>query len=345
MQFPTQSKPPVGVIFDTTMGRSIDEALALALLHGLEGKSEARIASVSVINPDLQAAAFCDVIGRFYASSGEMSPSGFVHVLPVGLSTDPKVPAAPGNVPMLAAALPAAPSKNDIRNLNDTAEPVALIRNALTAQYDDNAVVILAGPATNLVKVMDLPGAPELFAHKARLLCWVTSEFNLKTDLAAAKRVAAEWPTRIVTVSPGMGDALPYPGASIAKDFAWSPAHPIAKAYEAYKPMPYDAPAPDMAAVLYAIRPQENYFKLSAPGTISIAGDGGLTWTPSADGRHQSLVLDPAQKERVLKAYTELASAKPVPRKPRAKPEQKKDEAKPVEAKPPADAKPLDKTP
>ncbi len=288
LQFPEEKKPPVGVVFDTTMGRSIDEALALALLHGLEGKNEMRLASVSVINPDLQAAAFCDVIGRFYASSGDLSPSGFVHTLPVGLSTDRKVP-ADGDVPMLKAALAATTAKSDIVKLNDTAEPTALIRNALTAQYDDNSIVILAGPATNLVKVMELTGALDLIGRKVRLLCWVTSDFNVKTDVAAAKELLAKWPTPIVTASADLGAALPYPGASIAKDYSWSPAHPIVKAYEAFHPMPYDAPAPDMAAVLYAIRPKENYFKLSGPGTLSIMPDGKLEWKASAAGKHQTL--------------------------------------------------------
>ena len=40
-------RPPVGVIFDCHMGSRIDDVLALALLYGLEGKNEARVASRS----------------------------------------------------------------------------------------------------------------------------------------------------------------------------------------------------------------------------------------------------------------------------------------------------------
>ena len=43
MQFPGQGKPPVGIIFDCDMGNSIDDALALALLYGFDGKNEARV--------------------------------------------------------------------------------------------------------------------------------------------------------------------------------------------------------------------------------------------------------------------------------------------------------------
>ena len=39
-----------------------------------------------------------------------------------------------------------------------------------------------------------------------------------------------------------VGEALPYPGASIESDLSWSTAHPVGDAYRAFKPMPYDAP-------------------------------------------------------------------------------------------------------
>jgi len=48
MQFGGQGKPSVGVIFDADLGNTIDDALALALLYGLQGKNESRVVSVSV---------------------------------------------------------------------------------------------------------------------------------------------------------------------------------------------------------------------------------------------------------------------------------------------------------
>ena len=57
-----------------------------------------------------------------------------------------------------------------IEKLNDTAEPTALIRNAFTAQHDQNCIVVLAGPATNLVKVLDLPGVKDVISKKVRFL-------------------------------------------------------------------------------------------------------------------------------------------------------------------------------
>ena len=70
--------------------------------------------------------------------------------------------------------------------------------------------------------------------------------------------------------------------------------------------------------------------------------DGRTKFTPAAGGKHRHLILDPAQKDRIIKAYTEIASAKPVP-KPRFRPlkkEEKPAEVKPPDAKPPEPAKP-----
>jgi len=222
--------------------------------------------------------------------------------------------------PMLAVSL-SGNRPRSIQKLNETADAAALIRNGLTAQVDQNSVVVLAGPATNLASVLALPGNKEVIAKKVRVL--VVASEGLKTDIAAAKKLFAEWPTPIVVV--GDDFALQFPAEGIEKDLAWAPNHPIAEAYRAYKAMPYDAPIRAMAAGLYAIHPEENYFKLSDPGTITVLDDGSTKFTPSAQGKHRYLILDPAQKERIIKVYTEVASAKPVPRVPRFRLKELKD--------------------
>ena len=335
MQFPGQGRQPVGIVFDTDMGDRIDGALALALLYGLDGKNEARLVSVSVSKANLNAAAFCDAVGRFYAGevSGAFGATG--RTLPIGLADDGK---SPLDTPMLTVPLarqgpdgkPVYP--HGIHNLNDTAEVAALIRNALTAQQDHNAIVVLAGPANNLVRILDLPGVPDLIARKARLLSVAAgaypngvAEAAILADIASARRLFADWPTPVVAAGAEIGAEPPFPGASIETDFAWSPAHPVVDAYHAYRTMPYDAPAGALAATLYAVRPQEGYFKLSEPGTIAVLDDGRTRFTTSAGGRHRYLIVDPAQKDRVTRAYVELASAKPVPRT-RFRPQPKKDD-------------------
>jgi inosine-uridine nucleoside N-ribohydrolase len=345
MQTQGQDKSPVGIIFDCGMGDSVDEALALALLYGFDGKNEARVISLSVSKPNLKAAALCEAIARFYngASSGAFGAVG--RTLPVGLADEGK---SPGDTPMLTGPLSrlngdGAPMYNHgIEKLSDTAEVRALIRNALSQQPDQSCVVVLTGPATNLARTLYLPGVKELISRKARFLsvaggAYVDGppQFNIKADIAAAKKLFAEWPTPIVAVGGEIGASLLFPASSIENDFAWAPAHPVVDAYRAYKAMPYDAATSAMAALLYAVRPQGNYFKLSEPGTISALDDGRTKFTPSPDGKHRYLILDPERKELVIKTYTELASAKPVPRQPRFRRQQQQQQQQQAPPKPP----------
>jgi hypothetical protein len=299
MQF-QQGKPAVGVVYDCDMG-TIDDALALAMLFGLQGKGTLRVISVSVSKPNLKAAEYCDVLTRFY--NGE--PGGFFGPSPIGMALAAKLDS---ETAMVSAPLAGKYSRG-IAKLNDTADPVAQIRNALTAQFDQNAVVVMAGPATNLAGVLDLPGTKDLIVKKAKLLC--VTDFG--GNVAAARKVLAEWPSPIVHAPAELGNALLFPGGSIEKDFAWSAAHPLVDAYKAYKPMPYDAPSWAMTAALYAARPADADFKVSDAGTLSVADNGAVRFTAGA-GKHRQLMLDPAQKDRIIQLYTELASAKPVPR-------------------------------
>src|SRR5712671_4083753 len=258
MQLFDQGKPPLGVVLDCDMGNGIGDALALALLYGLEAKNEARVISVSVSNSNLNAAAYVDAVMRFYSSAPKTGPfAGFSRSLPVGLADAKPLNDSPLFIEPLSKNKPDGSPvyPRTVHSLNDTAEVSALIRNALTSQYDGNCVVVLTGPATNLAKALDLPGIKELISRKTRLLCVAGGtypdgppEFNFKSDMVAARKLFAEWPAPIVALGTETATHLKFPGGSIETDFAWSPAHPIVDAYRAYRPMPYDAPAGNMAA-------------------------------------------------------------------------------------------------
>ena len=45
-----------------------------------------------------------------------------------------------------------------------------------------------------------------------------------------------------------------------------------------------------------------------------VLDDGRTQFTPAADGKHRYLIVDPAQKERVIELYTAMVSAQPAPR-------------------------------
>jgi hypothetical protein len=310
MQFPGGAPPSVGVLFDSAFDR-IDDLLALALLYGLDGKGEMRMTAVSVSRPDFAAAQFCDIVKRFYTPSG-----GFGASFPVGLAAGNAKPLSAYAALLAETGADGAPLfKPEIAKFDETADPATVLRNALTASQPHNTIVIAGGPLTTLARLAALSGSKELIALNVRYLAiaagpWIGMDSNAAK---AAQRVFDEWPTPIYACSAELGDTLRFPAASIEKDFAWSKAHPVADAYRAFQPMPYDAPTSTMDAALYAVRPKAGYFKLSGPGVFR-ASAGGIEFTSSAQGKHQLLLPDATHAADALKALTELASAQPVVR-------------------------------
>ena len=219
MQFGGQGKPPLGIVYDADFGGTIDAPLALALLYGLQAKNESRVVSVTTTRPSIHSAEFADILVRFYTGD----PGGFFPAQPIGMPTNGK---SPDDTPMIAAVLPK-PYSRGIKKLNDTADPVATIRNALSAQFDGNAAIVLAGPPASLARVLELPGGKELVARKVK---------SLTVAGPAPAKFLADWPTPIVAVPRQVGEALPFPASAMEKELAWAPAHPIVDAWRANHP-------------------------------------------------------------------------------------------------------------
>jgi hypothetical protein len=320
-------RPPIGVALDGDFGNRLDAMMAVAMLNGFTAKTEARRISLSVSRPSLTSAKVADVVSGFYRPRPVGGPGGGIGAITEGMIGMPEGSSGSDDNAALGALLTKTSADgaplytSPIAGLVNTAESAILIRNLLLAQHDGNAAIVLAGPATGVVRILGLYRSGPQVTAKCKVLVVAAGSFpagqpeaSLKADVAAAKKLFAEWPTPIVAVGTEVGEALPYPGASIEKDFSWAPAHPLVDAYRAFKPMPYDAPASALAAVLYAVHPDEGYFKLSDPGTISVLDDGRTRFTPAAEGKHRYLIVDPAQKERIVSLYTAMVSAPPAPR-------------------------------
>jgi hypothetical protein len=287
MQFASTAKPATAILYDSDFGRNIDSVLALALLHGFAGKMQARVSALTINYPCLEAAELCDVVEAFYRKA-VAGPGAIYMAAPAIGIPDPHGKAV--EAPALVKATLAKPWVSNITHWHDTAAPENLIRNDLAAQTDGNAVMVMTGAATNLSRLLDLHDTGPLIHAKVKMLVVAG---NFEADAAAAKRLLAEWPTPIVFCGREIGDALLFPAKSIEADFAYVPQHPIVDAYRAYRPMPYDAPSCALAAMLYAIRPDDGYF------------------TVGKAGKHSNLA-SVAKHDEVIQRFTEMVSAKPV---------------------------------
>ena len=296
------AKPPLGIIYNTSMSRP-DAVLALALLYGFEGKRESRMGSVCIAGAGLNTAVYCDIVQKFY----QLGPPRNANLsLPVGLAAEDPMPP---DAPMLRGAVEHQPEyPHTVRRFSDTSLAEAVIRNGVI--FNSDAAVILSGPAACLAKSLDLLGTRDLYKERVRRLIVVDSGAPQR-DVSALRKVLAEWPTPVFFIGKEAGENLAYPGAAIEKDFAWSQAHPIVDAYRAFRPMPYDTPTWDLLAAHYAVHPDSGLLKGSDPGMLNVSDDGRLQFTAGA-GTVRALSVDPAQKEKLLATLSELTSAKPV---------------------------------
>ncbi len=282
MQFASTAKPATAILYDSDFGRNIDSVLALALLHGFAGKMQARVSALTINYPCLEAAELCDVVETFYRKAVAGPTAPYMSAPAIGV---PEPHGKPVEAPALVKTTLAKPWLSNITNWHDTAAPENLIRNDLAAQNDGNAVMVMTGAATNLSRLLALHDTEPLIRAKVKMLV-------VAGDLPAD--MLAEWPTPIVFCGREIGNELLFPAKSIEADFAYAPQHPIVDAYRAYKPMPYDAPTCALAAMLYAIRPEDGYFTLGKAG------------------KHSALATVAAKHDEVIQKFTEMVSAKPV---------------------------------
>jgi hypothetical protein len=300
-------RPSLAVSFCTSMSRP-DAALALAAIHGLEGRRLSRAGAICVAGAGLNAAIFCDMVGRFYTVGPVPNAND---VLPIGLALTTPMPLDP---PMVKAAVerrnekgaPAYP--HSINKVTDTSQAEAVLRNGVTLTTD--TAVVLSAPATSLARCLGLLGVRDLFQKRVRRLVLVdTGEPH--QDVPALRTLIAEWPTPVFLCGREVGDALSFPGASIDKDFAWASTHPVVDAYRAFKAMPYDAPSHDLAAVYFASQPDAEFFQLSEPGSVTVSDAGRMSFAVGGKGTVRSLSVAPAKRAQALQALVEVASAQP----------------------------------
>ncbi len=301
---------PAQIIFDTDMGNDVDDALALAMLHTMETRGEAKLLAVTITKDNLKAAQFCEILNRFYGRPK----------IPIGIVKDGKTK---DDNPMIAVPVArrdpagALVYPRSIESAKDVPDAVRVLRNTLESAADGSVTVVQVGFSTNLARLLESKGGPELVAKKVKLLSVMAGafpgkpEYNVKVDIPAARKVYGEWPGPIVFSGYEIGNQLLYPASSIEKDYAYAQWHPVADSYRAYKKMPYDRQTWDLTSVLYAVRPDQKYFGLSDPGTVRVLDDGVTEFDKSAGGKHRYLTLDPSQKKRIVDTFIELSSQKP----------------------------------
>src|SRR5438874_11435579 len=71
---------PVPLIFDTDMGNDVDDALALAVIHALQSRGDARLLAVTITKDSKSAGPYVDLVNTL--SGRAAIPIGVVRVGP-----------------------------------------------------------------------------------------------------------------------------------------------------------------------------------------------------------------------------------------------------------------------
>ncbi|WP_432799515.1 nucleoside hydrolase [Poriferisphaera sp. WC338] len=303
--------PVVKVILDTDMGNDIDDALTLAMLHGMQSRGECELVGVSVCKDNVYAPKYVDAVNTFYGRSD----------VPIGMV---KGGVTPNNRTFIKEICTAKDQGAARYPLTQSAyeDAVPMLRRTLVEAEDKNIVIVMIGFSTNMKQLFESVGdatseldGRALFAKKVKKVYAMAGDFsasvqakptmgsreyNIHCDVEGAVAFFNRCPVPIDFSGYEIGSALCYPAASIEQDYRWVKHHPVAEAYCHYKPMPYDRPSWDQTTLMEAVRPGV-YFDYSQAGRVEVTDEGYAIFHADVDGKHRYLKL---RKDRMA-AFTE----------------------------------------
>lgn len=319
------AKDPVKIIFDTDIGNDVDDTMALAVAHALQGRGELEILAVTTTKDHPCAAPMVSLLNVFYGRPE----------IPIGVVKDGATRDEGRYNKQVAEKRGEGGRLVYPRNVNPgdpLPEAVTLIRKTLAAQPDGSVVIVQIGFFTNLARLLDTPGdefspltGKELVLKKVRYVSLMagafeggegryhqdSAEYNVGCDLPSARKMIADWPTEMIFSGFEIGEEIHYPSASMKNDFEYVPNHPVKDGYAHYRGLDNDQPTFDLNSVLYVARPDRGYYGLSEPGTVSFDEKGVSRFTPNPDGKHRFQKVDAAQKAMVREALVQLTAEPP----------------------------------
>src|SRR6478672_1211868 len=133
------------LILDTDIGNDVDDALALAMIHGLESRAEARLLAVTITKDNRYAAPFVSLVNTYYGRPR----------IPIGVVRNGKTPE---DSPMLKIA--------SLREGQRYPEAVELLTRILTQESDGAVTIAQIGFSTNLARLVATAAGRRLVQQK-----------------------------------------------------------------------------------------------------------------------------------------------------------------------------------
>ncbi|MDB5017022.1 MAG: ribonucleoside hydrolase RihC [Mucilaginibacter sp.] len=296
--FAQKANKPVNIIFDSDMGPDYDDVGAIAILHALADKGEAKILATMASTKYEGVAGVLDIFNTYFKRLG----------IPVGV---PKGEALTLHdwqywTDSLQAKYP-----HQIKTNDEAQDAVKLYRKILASQPDHSVTIVTVGFLTNLSNLLNTGAdkyfslsGKELVKKKVKLLVCMAgkfpsgSEFNVMKDAAASKNVFENWGTPVIFSGFEIGEKIKAGLPLIHNETIKN--DPVKDAFHIAIPMAKEDSAGrkswDETAVLVAIKGYSQWYTLH-PGKIIINDDGSNGWDDNGVG--QAYLVEKADFKKV----------------------------------------------
>jgi hypothetical protein len=302
-------RAPVPIILDTDIASDVDDVGAVALLHALANRGEAKILAMGVAVDNPWSALCLDAINTYFHRPE----------IPIGVIKGHAVKDSSKYAQDIASHFP-----HDNDDIDDLLDAPTLYRQVLAKQPDGSAVIVSIGMLTNLRNLLE--SGPDEFSPlggrdlvKQKVRAWVCMggkfpsghEYNLIADGPAAQYTVDNWPTPVVFSGHEIGNVI-MTGPGLRKLDGTSP---IRRAFELYNGLTPRS-SYDQTAVLYAVRGLDgglsDLWSVHTGGRLIVNKDGSDKWQPSGDG-HDAYLVQKAPPSTMAKIIEDLMLEQPAP--------------------------------
>lgn len=305
-----QSKP-VNIIFDSDMGPDYDDVGAIAILHALADRGEAKILATIASTKYEGVAGVLSVFNTYFKRSG----------IPIGV---PKGNALELRDPQHWTDTLLAKYPHKIKANDEVPDAVQLYRKILSSQADKSVTIVTIGFLTNLSNLLNSEAdqysaldGKQLIKKKVKLLVCMAGrfpsgyEFNVMKDASASQNVYDNWNTPVIFSGFEIGEKI-LAGLPLISNEAIKNS-PVKDAFSISIPKAKEDSAGrkswDETAVLVAIKGYSQFYTLH-PGRIKVAGDGKNTW--DENGKGQVYLVEKADHREVQELINDLIQYQPV---------------------------------
>ncbi|MCO5241479.1 MAG: nucleoside hydrolase [Chitinophagaceae bacterium] len=307
----SKAPKPVPIILDTDIGPDYDDVGAVAVLHALADKGEAKPLAVIASNKNKLVAPTINILNTYFGRAD----------LPIGA---PKAADAPDHgAPQQWPELLVSKYPHTIKSTDEVPDAVELYRKLLAAQPNKSVTIVTVGFLTNLAKLLDSPpdqysklDGRALVAKKVKQLVSMAGkfpagrEYNVFVDSVASEKVFLHWPTPVMYSGFEIGEKI-ITGKQLTSDESIQNS-PVKDAYT--KAMPYwksdynGRHSWDQTAVLIAVRGYSPYYNIQR-GHIVLKG-GNNEWKYDPKGK-QSYIVERMTAEQVRAEIESLMMHQP----------------------------------